>query len=147
MGEFYRKRSGENRIMANEQNLIPNEKRTPSERRANARKAGIASGQARRQNKTMKEIALMLLNTKVPNNKYTEEILNLFPDMDAQDLQYQTAILVSQIQKAVFDKDSKAAEYVRDTSGQKPVEQQILGFDQMGELILDLGEPPKDEDD
>lgn len=133
--------------MANEQNLIPNEKRTPSERRANARKAGIASGQARRQNKTMKEIALMLLNTKVPNNKYTEEILNLFPDMDAQDLQYQTAILVSQIQKAVFDKDSKAAEYVRDTSGQKPVEQQILGFDQMGELILDLGEPPKDEDD
>ena len=139
--------SGENRIMANEQNLIPNEKRTPSERRANARKAGIASGQARRQNKTMKEIALMLLNTKVPNNKYTEEILNLFPDMDAQDLQYQTAILVSQIQKAVFDKDSKAAEYVRDTSGQKPVEQQILGFDQMGELILDLGEPPKDEDD
>lgn len=111
------------------------------------RKGGIASGQARRQNKTMKEIALMLLNTKVPNNKYTEEILNLFPDMDAQDLQYQTAILVSQIQKAVFDKDSKAAEYVRDTSGQKPVEQQILGFDQMGELILDLGEPPKDEDD
>lgn len=139
--------SGENRIMANEQNLIPNEKRTPSERRANARKAGIASGQARRRNKTMKEIALMLLNTKVPNNKYTEEMLNLFPDMDAQDLQYQTAILVSQIQKAVFDKDSKAAEYVRDTSGQKPVEQQILGFDQMGELILDLGEPPKDEDD
>ena len=140
-------RSGENRIMANDENLIPLNKQTKSKQREIQRKGGIASGQARRQNKTMKEIALMLLNTKVPNNKYTEEILNLFPDMDAQDLQYQTAILVSQIQKAVFDKDSKAAEYVRDTSGQKPVEQQILGFDQMGELILDLGEPPKDEDD
>lgn len=139
--------SGENRIMANDENLIPLNKQTKSKQREIQRKGGIASGQARRQNKTMKEIALMLLNTKVPNNKYTEEILNLFPDMDAQDLQYQTAILVSQIQKAVFDKDSKAAEYVRDTSGQKPVEQQILGFDQMGELILDLGEPPKDEDD
>lgn len=133
--------------MANDENLIPLNKQTKSKQREIQRKGGIASGQARRQNKTMKEIALMLLNTKVPNNKYTEEILNLFPDMDAQDLQYQTAILVSQIQKAVFDKDSKAAEYVRDTSGQKPVEQQILGFDQMGELILDLGEPPKDEDD
>ena len=133
--------------MANDENLIPLNKQTKSKQREIQRKGGIASGQARRQNKTMKEIALMLLNTKVPNNKYTEEILNLFPDMDAQDLQYQTAILVSQIQKAVFDKDSKAAEYVRDTSGQKPVEKQILGFDQMGELILDLGEPPKDEDD
>lgn len=133
--------------MANDENLIPLNKQTKSKQREIQRKGGIASGQARRQNKTMKEIALMLLNTKVPNNKYTEEMLNLFPDMDAQDLQYQTAILVSQIQKAVFDKDSKAAEYVRDTSGQKPVEQQILGFDQMGELILDLGEPPKDEDD
>lgn len=133
--------------MANDENLIPLNKQTKSKQREIQRKGGIASGQARRQNKTMKEIALMLLNTKVPNNKYTEEMLNLFPDMEAQDLQYQTAILVSQIQKAVFDKDSKAAEYVRDTSGQKPVEQQILGFDQMGELILDLGEPPKDEDD
>lgn len=133
--------------MANDENLIPLNKQTKSKQREIQRKGGIASGQARRQNKTMKEIALMLLNTKVPNNKYTEEMLNLFPDMDAEDLQYQTAILVSQIQKAVFDKDSKAAEYVRDTSGQKPVEQQILGFDQMGELILDLGEPPKDEDD
>lgn len=106
----------------------------------NGRKGGIASGEAKRRNKTMKEIALMLLNTKVPNNKYTEEMLNLFPDMDAQDLQYQTAILVSQIQKAVFDKDSKAAEYVRDTSGQKPVEQTVVAFDDNNELIIDLGE-------
>lgn len=93
-----------------------------------ARKGGIASGIAKRKKKTMQEIALMLLQTKVPNNKYTEEMMNLFPDIDEQELQYQTAILVSQIQKAVFKKDSKAAEFVRDTSGQKPVDRQEIGF-------------------
>ena len=40
----------------NEQNLIPNEQRTPSERRANATKAGIASGKARREKKAMREL-------------------------------------------------------------------------------------------
>ena len=48
--------------MANESNLIPNSKRTPSERRENAKKAGRASGVSRRRRKTFKElleIALM----------------------------------------------------------------------------------------
>ena len=36
-----------------DKNLIPNEQRTPSERRENARKAGRASGVARRQKKTV----------------------------------------------------------------------------------------------
>lgn len=135
--------------MANDENLIPLNKQTKSKQREIQRKGGIASGQARRQNKTMKEIALMLLNTKVPNNKYTEEMLNLFPDMDAEDLQYQTAILVSQIQKAVFDKDSKAAEYVRDTSGQKPIDkQEIANIDNKGflKVVVDGIDISEDEE-
>lgn len=40
----------------NEKNLISNEERTPSERRENARKAGIASGKARKEKRTVKEI-------------------------------------------------------------------------------------------
>lgn len=40
----------------NEKNLIPNEERTPRERRENARKAGIASGKARREKKTIQNI-------------------------------------------------------------------------------------------
>ena len=39
--------------MANEQNLIPNFERTPSERQEIARKGGIASGEARRKKATM----------------------------------------------------------------------------------------------
>ena len=47
--------------MANEQNLIQNSDRTPSERRENARKAGIASGKARRDRRTAKETAELML--------------------------------------------------------------------------------------
>lgn len=36
-------------------NLVPNENRTPEERRENARKAGIASGKARKRKKTVAE--------------------------------------------------------------------------------------------
>lgn len=43
--------------MAGEENLIPTNKRTKEEVRENARKGGIASGQARRRKKTMREIA------------------------------------------------------------------------------------------
>ena len=41
--------------MANEQNLIKNEKLTPSQRRKNASKAGKASGASRRKRKALKE--------------------------------------------------------------------------------------------
>lgn len=46
--------------MANEQNLIPNSERTPEELREITRKGGIASGEARRKKKTLKEIGDMI---------------------------------------------------------------------------------------
>lgn len=55
--------------MANEQNLIPNEARTPEERRENARKAGVASGKARRQKRTMREIAEMVATMELKDPK------------------------------------------------------------------------------
>ena len=55
--------------MANEQNLIPNENRTPTERRENARKAGIASGEARRKKKQRGDILREIVNTEVTNEK------------------------------------------------------------------------------
>lgn len=48
--------------MANEQNLVPNFERTPSERQEIARKGGIASGEARREKATMKKALEMLLD-------------------------------------------------------------------------------------
>lgn len=52
--------------MANEKNLIPNSERTPSELREMTRKGGIASGQARRQKKTLSELAKMIAENSAP---------------------------------------------------------------------------------
>ena len=48
--------------MANEHNLIPNRERTPSELREMARNGGLASGEARRKRKTLKEELLLMLS-------------------------------------------------------------------------------------
>ena len=58
----------------NEKNLIPNEKRTPRERRENARKAGIASGQSRREKKTIQKILADYLDNDVQSNKSLKKI-------------------------------------------------------------------------
>ena len=52
----------------NEKNLIPNEERTPRERRENARKAGIASGKARREKKTIQKILADLLDSEIKDS-------------------------------------------------------------------------------
>lgn len=84
-------------------NLVPNEARTPEERRANARKAGIASGDARRAKKTMREVLEVLLETVDKGSDKTNiEVM-----------------MASAVRKAM-NGDLKAMEFVRDTSGQKP---------------------------
>ena len=48
--------------MANEQNLRPNSERTPSELREQTRKAGIASGKARKRKADLRKIAQQVLD-------------------------------------------------------------------------------------
>ena len=93
--------------MANEQNLIPNSKRTPSELREMTRKAGIASGEARRARKTLKETLLLMLEEGNTQNDITLALL----------------------QKAL-NGDTKAYEVIRDTVGEKPTDK----IEQSGEL-------------
>lgn len=52
--------------MANEENLKPFNNRTESEQREIAQKGGIASGQARRQKKTLSELAKMIAENPAP---------------------------------------------------------------------------------
>lgn len=95
--------------MANEQNLIPNSERTPKQRRENAQKAGIASGEARRKKRDLKLAIQALLEADIKDKK-TGEIMS-----GAE------ALAVAQFRKAMRG-DTKAFEVLRDTSGQKPVE-------------------------
>ena len=99
------------RVMANEQNLIPNSQRTPSELREMTRKAGIASGEARRARKTLKETLLMMLEEGNTQNDITLALL----------------------QKAL-NGDTKAYEVIRDTVGEKPTDK----IEQSGENKLDV---------
>lgn len=61
--------------MANEKNLIPNYERTPSERRENARKAGIASGESRRRRKTLKDSMNALLELEPSTQRDYNKLL------------------------------------------------------------------------
>ena len=51
----------------NEQNLIPNSQRTPSELRAQTRAGGIASGIARRERKMLRERLLLMGEQEITN--------------------------------------------------------------------------------
>lgn len=55
--------------MPNEKNLKPNTERTPKERKELARKAGIASGQKRRELKAFKEYILEGLKTEITDKQ------------------------------------------------------------------------------
>lgn len=90
--------------MANEQNLIPCNKRSKSETRALGHKGGIASGKSRREKANFKKLCEIALN-----QEYKEGMTNA------------EAMVLSQILKAL-EGDSKAFEVVRDTAGQKPVQ-------------------------
>lgn len=87
--------------MPNEENLVPNSKRTPSELRKMTKKGGKKSGEVRRERKKFKEAFLAALETG-----------------NTQD----------NIVTAVFEKalagDLKAVELIRDTIGEKPVDKQ-----------------------
>ena len=88
----------------NEQNLIPSNKRTESERRAMAKKAGKASGEARRARKQFQEAVLAALEAVTDDGHSVLE-----------------NIVAAQISKALKG-DTRAFEVMRDTSGEKPAE-------------------------
>lgn len=106
--------------MANEENLNP--VRTKSEARKRGTNGGIASGKARREKKLFRETLETLLSMPMKDGKEVsvEKIQN-FANIKGQNISVQEAILISQIQKAMKG-DTRAAEYVRDTIGQKPMD-------------------------
>ena len=58
--------------MSNEQNLIPHNERTKSEQRSIAIQGGIASGEARRKKKTLKQIGDMIGALDIKSEKNRE---------------------------------------------------------------------------
>lgn len=82
---------------------------------------GKKSGEARRAKKNMQELAQMFLDMPAAISQVPQEIIALSKKFDTK-LTIGGAILISQIHKAIVNKDTKAAEFVRDTAGQKPTD-------------------------
>ena len=96
-----------------DENLIPNSARTPSERRANATKAGIASGQVRRQKKTVAEYLKKWADGEVSEkNKKALEALGL-----SEEATNRTLLVVPLIQKASKG-DTKALQMALELLGE-----------------------------
>lgn len=95
---------------------------TPEERREAGRKGGIASGEAKRRKKAMRERLEILLELPMKSGKGTdvEEIKN-WAALKGKNITVQDAMMIAQIQKALKG-DTTAAAFVRDTAGQKPTE-------------------------
>ncbi|MBF9678142.1 MULTISPECIES: stress-induced protein [Streptococcus] len=82
--------------MANEQNLIKNSERTPSERRENAKKAGEASGKARRKKANLKKAFETILQADVANPNVKKQLEDLGFDSTNE-----MALAMAMMQKAM----------------------------------------------
>lgn len=103
----------------NEGNLVSLADRTTNEKREIAIKGGIASGEARRRKKTLKEAMDLLLSLPVKDDKVRKQIQAL--GIDPDEIDNQMAIVIAQWQQAVKG-NTRAYENVQATVGEKPKE-------------------------
>lgn len=99
----------------NEKNLIPNAERTPSERRENARKAGVASGASRRRKRSMKEAADLYLSLPVSDKRRWNKIARKY--VDAEDIDNQMAMIIG-LTEAATAGDARAGKLIADLIGE-----------------------------
>ena len=112
----------------NDENLIQNSESwqtTPSERRKNARKAGIASGEARRRKRDIKRALDALLEKDITAK-------------NGETMTGAEAIALKLMEKAL-NGDVKAFEVLRDSAGQKPTSKlEVSGATDTFQEVMDM---------
>ena len=107
------------------ENLMPieevNSNRTREQHSEDSRKAGIASGKARREKKLIKDNIELLLSLPIKSKKMKEQLAEL--GIEENEMNNQMAMVIAMYQK-VLKGDVSAFNTLRDTLGQKPVEVQ-----------------------
>lgn len=107
--------------MPNEKNLMPieevNSRRTPEQHSADSRKAGIASGIARRRKRSLREAADLYLSLTVADRKSWNKISR--EGVDPEDIDNQMAMIIGLTQRAMKG-DAKAAKVIVDLIGETP---------------------------
>lgn len=104
----------------NNENLIPNYKRTPSELREQTRKGGIASGKARREKRTLRE-AMTFMMTKGELSEPVKDMLRA-EGLSEKDFTHTMVMTRSLIAKAEAG-DVSAYNAIRDIIGEKPTDE------------------------
>lgn len=106
---------------------MPLKEFTPEERRENGRKGGIASGESKRKKAEMKKTLEVLLTMPLQNKKcYEVDEIQSFAQLKGKNVTVEAAIMIKQIQRALAG-DLPSAEFIRDTSGQKPTNELNVG--------------------
>ena len=133
--------------MANEQNLIPMNKRTKSEQREYAKKGGQKSGEVRRQRKAMKEQMEMLLS--LPFNlkdKNGNDVINALSSLgiEKDNIDNQMALIISLWKTAINSNSSQQIQAVKEIR-EIVQDNQTVSKDNRVQIVNDL--PEDDEDD
>ena len=108
--------------MANEENLKKGE---PYRFRAGekeveiARKGGVASAEARRRKKAMRDTAKMMMDMTIPDSLTQLKTKLKAMGIDEEDITYQAAVMVGVINQAIKG-NTRAASFLRDTMGENP---------------------------
>ena len=111
---------------------------TTEERREAARRGGLKAQENLRRRRNMTEIAKQVLAMELQGNEETRQALRQ-GGMEREDINYAAGIIMVQTQKALSG-DTKAAEFVRDTSGNKPSDALMVGnLDDKPFEVIDLG--------
>lgn len=113
---------------------------TPEQRRENGRKGGIASGEAKRAKKAMKERLEILLEMNLKSGRGADiEAIKNFAELKGKNITVQDAMMIAQIQKALKG-DTNAAVFVRDTAGQNPTQKIETDVDMNLNITVDYGD-------
>lgn len=126
--------------MANEQNLIPWNKRTENEQREYARQGGQKSGEVRRKRKAMKEQMEMLLSLPFKQEKQLKFMKSL--GIEEEEIDNQMALMVAMYAKALKG-DVQAFNAIREvTQDDKTINQE----DRV-QIVNDLPNDEEGQDD
>lgn len=115
------------------ENLIRNEDLTPEERRASARRAGLASGEARRRRKTLRELATLFGSGDAPD-KVRENFIKQGVIDPSDELSNDLAVIIAQYDKA-YDGNTRAATYIAEIKGERIQRIETMELDQSLEAM------------
>lgn len=124
--------------MANEENLIPLNKRTKKEQRDIARKGGIKSGEVRRKKKAVREVMEMLANQPLTNEKLKKSIKSITGGVEDDDIDLLTAATMGLFQSAIKGNE-KAYKLIMERLDESMIEDEAEE-DELSKSLRELGE-------